>query len=75
MPIILSTHKYTFEKTGFYRRTGIRIGKITGFLDFGRLVLLYVHHGDAVKALRDHGDAVKALQDHGDAVKRFTGPW
>ena len=31
----------TFEKTGFSRRTGIRIAKITGFLDFGALVHRY----------------------------------
>ena len=39
MPLILSTHMYTFEKkTGFSRKTDIRIAKITGFLDFGALV-------------------------------------
>ena len=38
-PSFLSTHMPTFEKTGFSRRTGIRIAKITGFLDFGRLVV------------------------------------
>ena len=37
-PSFLSTHMPSFEKTGFSRKTGIRIAKITGFLDFGALV-------------------------------------
>ena len=36
-PSFLSTHMPTFEKTGFSRRTGIRIGKITAFLNFDPL--------------------------------------
>ena len=36
-PSFLSTHMHTFEKTGFSRRTGIRIGKIMPFLTFGPL--------------------------------------